>query len=282
MLNNKSSLRVYQYTDYRQFLKDYYEEQKKITTSFSYRYFAKKAGISSVGLYKDVIEGRKYLGRLLIHKFAKALQLSTKEAEYFEYMVYFNEVSTMEERDLYFKKMMARYESKAYKIDSAKYEYYSKWYYSAIMTLLSYRKISDNYKEIADLLNPSIRPEQVKKALKVMEKLDIIEKNGDGFYSLVNNTISTSVKKEEEKIRGMNVINFQKAMTNMALGAYEINEIKDLDMSTLTLSVSGENVKALKAELAALRKKFANMAEHEPNPDRVYQLNCSFFSSHKN
>jgi uncharacterized protein (TIGR02147 family) len=75
---------IYDYTDYRTFLRDYYEEQKAQNPSFSYRYFAKRAGFNSSGLYKDIVDGRTGITRSLILRFATAMKLSSKQQEYFE------------------------------------------------------------------------------------------------------------------------------------------------------------------------------------------------------
>jgi len=74
-------INIFDYTDYRKYLLDFYTDQKRSKKAFSYRFFARKAGINSVGLYKDVVEGRQNLGRALIFKFSTAMGHSKKEGE---------------------------------------------------------------------------------------------------------------------------------------------------------------------------------------------------------
>ena len=83
MKRKDSIISIFDYTDYRRYLADYYYNRKQLNKNFSYRYFAKKAGINSIGLYKDVVEGRQNLGRALIFKFSAAMGHAKKEAEYF-------------------------------------------------------------------------------------------------------------------------------------------------------------------------------------------------------
>ena len=52
---------VFEYTDYRKFLKDYYEDNKGKKPYFSYRYLSKKAGINASAFFKYVIEGKRGL-----------------------------------------------------------------------------------------------------------------------------------------------------------------------------------------------------------------------------
>ncbi len=48
---------IYEYDNYRAFLKDMYDYQKAKTTYFSFRYFARKAGYASPNFLKLVIDG---------------------------------------------------------------------------------------------------------------------------------------------------------------------------------------------------------------------------------
>ncbi|MFH1761525.1 MAG: TIGR02147 family protein [bacterium] len=87
----KKKVSVFDYTDYRRYLADYYTEQKEINPSFSYRYFAQKAGYNSSGMYKDIVSGRTNIKPGFIAKLSKAIRHGKREEEYFETMVLFNQ-----------------------------------------------------------------------------------------------------------------------------------------------------------------------------------------------
>jgi len=90
------------------------------------------------------------------------MKLTKKQEEYFETMVYFNEAKTVEEKKLYFERLMRYYDSKAYRVDAKQYEYYSKWYYIAVRELLAIGNFSDDYSAIGQALNPAIRTEEAR------------------------------------------------------------------------------------------------------------------------
>lgn len=275
-----SSFSVFDYTDYRRYLADYYHESKLANKAFSYRYFAKKAGINSVGLYKDVVEGRQHLGRALIFKFSVALGHSKKEAEYFENMVFFNEADAVEERTLFFERMMACQKTKARLVDTTKYEYYQKWYYSAVRALVSMGKFKDdekNYRMIAGILNPRIRPDEVKKALGVLERLGFINKNSEGIFVVADAVITTGMLMPDAKVTALNVVNFQKEVMALANESLDRFGPENINLSTLTLGISEATMKAIKEELAAVRNKITALAEKDNTADRIFQLNMQFF-----
>jgi uncharacterized protein (TIGR02147 family) len=272
-----AKVRVFDYTDYRKYLMDYYRQQKETSRTFSYRYFVRKAGVTSVGLYKDIVEGRQRLGRGLTERFSRAIGHNEREAEYFLHMILFNEATSTDERNLNFRKMMASYDSKAYKVEGAQYEYYSKWYYSAVRALLDYFPFGDDYAALGRCLNPPIRPVQARKAIKVLEKLALIAKDANGHFRPAEPIITSGARNVERNVQSMNLINFQKAMLHMAAKVYDRSDWKNLDMSTLTLSFSKETFLAVKREIDALRKKIAAMAEKDARADRVYQMNYNLF-----
>ncbi len=82
MSNQNQKISIFDYTDYRVFLSDYYNFQKKQSKAFSYRYFAQKVNLKSSGYYKELVDGKRNLSRTLMVKFFKALKLNKKESEY--------------------------------------------------------------------------------------------------------------------------------------------------------------------------------------------------------
>jgi uncharacterized protein (TIGR02147 family) len=280
IMQKTSILSIFDYTDYRRYLADYYIERKQLKKNFSYRYFAKKAGINSIGLYKDVIEGRQNLGRALIFKFSAAMEHTKRETEYFENMVYFNESGTVEERTLFFERMMACQKTKAGIVDSTKYEYYNKWYYSAIRALVSIGKFRDDeksYRKIAGILNPRIRPDEAKRALAILERLGFIGKNNGDIFVLTDTAITTGMLKPDTNVTLLNVVNFQKEVMALANESIDRFGIEHINLSTLTLGISEATVTAIKEELTALRNKIAVLAGNDGAADQVYQLNMQFF-----
>jgi len=92
---------IYDYTDYRRFLKDQFLEKKKTNPLFSYRSFNRVAGITSSAFLKQVLDGKRNLGNRGIQMVARGFCLTEAETRHFEYLVKFNQSETEAERDLY-------------------------------------------------------------------------------------------------------------------------------------------------------------------------------------
>ena len=84
---------IFEYIDYRQYLRDAYEERRKESPKFSYRFIAGKVGFSSPGFFANVLSGKKDISLKLALKFAELFKLGRKEKEYFETLVLFNKAT---------------------------------------------------------------------------------------------------------------------------------------------------------------------------------------------
>ncbi len=263
---------VFDFTDYRLFLKAYYDFQKQKSPAFSHRYFAKRAKVNSSGFYKNVVDGKRSLGRGLILRFADAMKLRKKEAEYFEYMVCFNDADTLEEKKVFFERMIAFRKPQAFQVQASQFEYYSKWYYSAIRELLGVIRFKGDYATLAKILDPAIKPEQAEKAIKVLEDLGFIAKDQKGIYRLTQNMITTG-----PEVESLNVANYQISCMDLAKEAIDRHPAEVRDMSTLTLSLSKPSFDRFKDELISFRKMLVGLEREFSDADRIYQLNLHFF-----
>ncbi len=264
---------IFEYTDYRKFLIDYQAHEHERNPHFSHRYFAQKAGFTSTGLLANIIKGRRNLTDSLISKFAKALKLNKKEEMYFEFLVRFNQALSIEDKNKYYERMLQVSPLKASTINRDCHEFYSQWWYSAIRELLYYYRFKDDYQDLAKQLNPQITVEQAKTAIKILEKLELIKKNMDGFYCQTSTIITTGGQNE----RSLYIQNFQMSTMELAKASLTRHKKEYRDISTLTLTFSKESLQKAKIELDSLQKNLLRIAEEDQNVDSVYQINFQLF-----
>ena len=84
--HNRQTMRkplVFEYLDYRSFLKDMYAYRKRRDPVFSYRYFSGKAGFASPNFLKLVIDGQRNLSHTSMLKIAKGFGLKGNEMEFY-------------------------------------------------------------------------------------------------------------------------------------------------------------------------------------------------------
>ena len=93
---------IFEYLDYREFLKAYYDYHKKNDSQFSHRVMCRKMGFTSPNFLKMVIDKERNIGRTSVQKIITGLELKKKEAEYFSYLVFFVKAKTRVEKNYFY------------------------------------------------------------------------------------------------------------------------------------------------------------------------------------
>ena len=119
---------IFLYSDYRQFLHDYYTFQKKKCKGFTLATIAQQAGFASPSFYKHLIDGKRNLTKESAVKVALALKLTKANASYFEAMVFFNQSQTLQDK-LHFLGEMDRFRPKrtSHVLDSSSLRYLARY-----------------------------------------------------------------------------------------------------------------------------------------------------------
>lgn len=260
------------YTDFRKYLKDCYEARKAQDPKFSHRYFCKKAGYGSSSSFADVLTGRRSLTATGALRLSKALDLNKEEQEFFLHLVDFNQAGSLEVKNLHYAKMLSMGRIKLDIIARDKYEYFGKWYHAALRELLYFQPCKGDFKALGRKLNPPVPVPQVKKAVALLEKLGMIEKDGNGYYRQTASLIST-----DDLGASLHVENFQAATMKLAIEALERHPMNERDISSLTATLSRESVEKVKVAVRDLRQLVLALAQQDEKVDRVIQLNIQMF-----
>ena len=264
-------MNIYDYFDYRKYLKDYYEYRKKESPFFSYRYIARRVELDAGYLVK-VLQGKYNIAQRTVEKFIVLCKLDEKGAEYFETMVHFAKAKSDKQIKLYFEKLLSFKKVKFKRVEPSQYEFYQKWYYTAIRSLINIYKFSGNYNELASQLSPPISVKEAKQAVKLLERLKLIVKNKDGRYTLTDTIITTG-----DEWRSIAIRQFQRETIKLAEESLERHHKDNRDISTVTISISHDDIEEIRERAREFRASILKLAEETPDPDSVYQLNIQLF-----
>jgi uncharacterized protein (TIGR02147 family) len=259
---------IFNYIDYREFLEDFYNEQKGINKAFSYQYFANKAGFKSKSFIKLVIDGKKNLTTDSIEKLNNVLRLTEKSFSYFNDLVSFNQAKSVQERNFYFEKITQyNKRSSARTVLLQQYEIYSKWYYNTVRELVVTIDFNNDFELLGKMLKPAISARKAREAVKVLERLGFIEKR-DERYIQCDPLITTG-----DEVKSLAVSNFH--IQNLALAMSSIDTVasSERDISCLVLGLSDKGFNLVKDEIKKFRKKLLDIAAGEKKVNRVYHIN---------
>lgn len=267
----RAAVDVFRYRNYREFLAAFYALRK--SSGLSYRGFAKAAGVGAPNYLKLVIEGRRNLSDAMAARFAKACRLNADATEYFKLLVAFNQAKTDEVRNELHARLseFPRFRS-AQSLDLAQKEYHSTWYHPAIRELVACVGFEEDAAAIAQCLRPSISDKQASRALEALLKLGMLERDATGRLRQAARAVTTG-----EQASGLYIRNYHAEMMQRATQSMQTIPAAERFISSLTLSTSATTLAEIQRRVDELRQDLIALADADPAPDRVVQLNVQFF-----
>jgi uncharacterized protein (TIGR02147 family) len=272
MKETKESL-VFDYSDYRIFLSDYFERKKREKPYFSHRYFCKTAGFKTPSVIKLVIDGKRNLSRTSLIKVSRAIGLSTKEHEYFEALVLFNQAKEPDEkRELLFKLADLKGATSPTLIDKTKHTFYREWYHTIVRECIGIEELSQHPLNLSKRIRPYVSPEKITDSIRLLLELGLITKDKKGRLKITEQTISTESELDSEF-----VASFNREMLKLALQASLLYPRPEREISGVTLRISRDCYKEIKNRIVQFKKELLYLAAQDSNSDCIYQLNFQFF-----
>jgi uncharacterized protein (TIGR02147 family) len=264
---------IYEYTDYRFLLKEYYTLQKKMSRAFSFRYFSAKAGVSA-SVLKDIMAGRRRLTMDVMQKYSQAMRLNQKETEYFGVVVEFVNSKTNDDKNAQFTKLLRMRGNFMMKfIEENKYEFFKNWYYSAIREMVTLVDFREDYDWIGKKCFPRITAAQARKAVELMLELGIMRRNEKGNLELTDAVISSEYEFESFLLK-----NFHTMMILLAKEALERFKPQEREISSLTLGVSHKCYSRIKERIRTFKQEIITMVvEDTSRSETVCQCNFQLF-----
>jgi len=263
---------IYEYIDYRIFLKDFFNEQKKLLPVFSHRYFAQKAGFGSPSYASHVMDGKRNLSTNSLKKMIKGMALEGKPAVYFECLVNYNQAKD-DDNKRYFKEQLDKLvqSREFYPIDFSQLAFYDDWYYPVIRELAVFADWNEDYKKLAKLVKPEITEEKARLALETLLSIGLLAKGEDGNYYEEKEAITAKdvpphiIKRQRKRylLKGM------EASDNMG------PDIRHL--SYVTVALGKKSYKEITEKIDELRQLILASSTEEIEPDKVFHVNFQIF-----
>lgn len=277
MAEKQEHRKIFEYLDYREFLRDYYQSKKAANPAFSLRAFSDKIGFKAKDFISRVMQGDKNLSTQSIQKIVTGLKFGKREASFFEDLVWFNQAETMDEKNSWFQKMqnelkIVRFTEGQHQLAFYQYQVYSHWRHLVVRSLIGMYGFHGDFTSLAKSVHPTITIEEAKESVELLEKCNLVKKNEDGSYELVNKDITTGDRTSKIALRGFH-------QHCLALGAESIDRDPPTmrNISGLTLGISQAGYEKIVERMSAFRKEIAQFANEDKDADKVYQMQLLLF-----
>lgn len=261
---------IFNYLDYRDYLKDYYAHSKRTNPKFSYKYFAIRAQLAAPHLLCMVMNGQRNLSRDVLQKVAKGLALRSGERHYFETLVAFNQAKAPEAKRYYFGLLSGLRRGKpGTLLSAAQYEYLSNWFFPVIRELVAFPDFSDDPRWICAKLARRISARDARRAVETLLHLGLVTRTDDGKYLQTDAGLTTG-----DDVAGVAVVEFHEQMMALARDILKTTCGKRREISATTAAVSQQQFEEIKSMVRDFRRRVEDYLTHNPGkPDSVYQIN---------
>ena len=267
-------INLFEYQNYRLYLKDFYNDQKSKKKYFSYRYFSQKAGINASAFLYYVIEGKRNLTKKSIDKISSAIGHSKEENHYFENLVFFNQAKTISEKTMYYSRLVEYRKPVDIKsIEKEQYEFYSKWYHSIIREVVTLLDFKGDFTLLASSLVPSISLAEAKESIYLLERLGLIERDDQGFYHQTDLLIGVRPDAQDAFV----IEKFQMEMLELARKSYDRLPRSERMSASTTFGISKATFELFKIKTREFRKELLEIAKLDTEPDQAYQFTFNLF-----
>ena len=264
---------IYTYSDYRIYLRDYFDVRRKSESSFSHREMAKELGFSSPNYIKLVMDGKRNLGLRSINRLVQGLGFKLREREYFSNLVFFGQAKTPVEKNYFLGQLIAsRPSAKKGAITPKEYRYYNEWYHCVVRELVVREKPPVDFGRIARKIRPNVTPSQVEKSVKLLLELGLIKKKKGGAYIQSSRLIAT-----DREVTSLGIRNYHTKMIELGKKCLDTVKREKREVSSLTLCISYACRERIKRRVQAFESEILHMAHDDKNTSKVHQLNFQFF-----
>jgi uncharacterized protein (TIGR02147 family) len=261
---------IYQFDDFRAFLRECFEEKVRAEGKYSQRQFARDAGFSNPGYYNDVLKGFKPLSENAVEKMARVFGLKPNETEFLKLLTLYGQARTGEAKNRIYKQILSRRNrSRFTRLNPALSRYYQDYRYALVRGAIEVLDFRGNYDELAAFLDPPVPVATVKALVRDLCEWGLVEQ-AEGRYRTTRSIVEPPAS----------LMGVSRAMNSewLSLAREALNRLprEKRHVSTMILNISD----SLHAEIQDMIEKFREdvfrKVEADSGPRRIQQLTLAY------
>lgn len=262
---------IFEYLDYRDLLRDAFEDRKAKSPLYGYRMMAETLGQDTSNIFR-ILQKDAHLPARCQSRAIEFLGLTGRAAEYFVLLIaYARERDSRARHDILEKAMALRDVASRDLVDK-ELAYFREWWIVAVRSMVEVMEGRVQPSAIASRLHPPVPEEDVAKALELLLELNLVKKASSGRLVLSEAHLNAGGPEKTEAVR-----HFQRQILGLAAESLERFPREQRDVSTLTLAVDQAAFAEIREMLREFRQQIQKRVEESLHPDRVMQLSMAFF-----
>ena len=263
---------VIEYQDYHQYILDFYTEKKR-TSAFTWREFARQAGFASGSYLKLVSDHKTRLLEEGAEKTAVAMNLQGYEYDYFMLLVQYENAKNDQQKKKCFEEIHQITSAHKVKLlGSESYAFYESWLHPVIRELAPAMPGAKPL-EMAKSIRIPVTAAEVSDSLNFLVKNNFLTVDENGNYHQTDKLISTG----RLDFVSIPVHSLIRQMGEFALQAFDDLPISERFFSGLTMGMTEKSFSKVMEELKECRRKIFAIVSAEEEVERICRLNVQLF-----
>jgi len=263
---------VFDYHDYREFLRDFLDYLSSHEPRKSLRKISEECGFSA-GYLPLVFSGRRNLTSKSQKTLAKVLSLSSPETSYLKYLCVLADSNNPEEWQWAMRKLQKTptYPTR-HAAELEVYQYLSQWYFVAIREMSNLEGFRTDPEWIRERLLHSPSSRELKEALRFLVEKGILTYDENGRVTPPQKQL-----KCEGGVFQIALGDFHRQMLAMASTAVDEVPNRERVMIGATIALGGDDFAKISEILENARRRVAEIGEKREGGETVYQVMLTAF-----
>jgi uncharacterized protein (TIGR02147 family) len=259
---------IYQYLDYRAFIKDRFRWLQTQDPSFSQRKLARVAGFANPGFFNEVVQGRRKLSQAAIERMGIGLSLEASETEFLRALVSYTEANDLAEKDAALRKVEFRRNRRFFhRLNQNQSKYYLDFNYPLVRAAIDACDFRGDYQLLGDFLRPPMPAASVKRYVRDLCEWGLVEQDRDGRYIVTHSYLEPPEEVKDALVR------LQQAWLTQSVHLLNTMSASERHASSALLTVSENTYQGILKLVEKMREEILALVRADKSSERVVQLN---------
>lgn len=271
----KSELSVYDYIEYRKYLRDITIVYKKPGISSSMSSLARRSQNISKAYLSLVMSGRRNLSAEKAANIGKALGLKQKELSYFENLVKFNQSKTLNEKTMLLEQIIAlRPKQKKQTLNMQNYRVLENWHCLVIRELVRLKDFKEDSKWITQKLKKRLSEAEAKLAIKTLIESGLLTRDEAGRLTRSDISLQTS-----DELRSIAIQQYHASCFQLAQNVLQQDSVDQREFASVNKLLTKSQFAIVKEKIKRFRDELLEIFDEEQKEERaVCQINIQLLN----
>ena len=191
---------IYDYTDYRDIIRDFYLEKKKKNAKYSYSVLGMAIGLNASHVF-CIVEKKRNLPVRCVPAVKKVLGLTGRAARYFDLLLAASRTKSEKTKTEILAKALLLRDVKKHQLEDKELKYLRDWWTPVIRALIEVNQGKVDAKSIAESMEPNIGEEKVQESIDLLRELGFILPLGNDRVKIADSHINIAGEERAQAIQ---------------------------------------------------------------------------------